>query len=155
ALNVATAVWRVPLNSRGELAGRPESLVSGYGDIVSPSINAAGTRLTFGTREQGVASIRVLDIPSTATKLVAAFDAKVPVRLVMSGNGQVVAYRAGGKAYLVPISGSPSEQICDSCGPPTDVSFEGKEVLLEAPKEPERLQVAISGQAGQPAIEDA
>ncbi len=152
AVTQSAGVWRIPLNARGEAAGKPESMISGFDGTSSPSISADGSRLVFASRRPGGQFIRMKDLKSGLVKVIGSVRARRVARPVLSGDGGTLAYSDFGTGYVQRVPNGAPEQVCKPCGPPTHLSFDGRDVLFESPGSPEQILIASDGKAPRPLI---
>ena len=155
ALTRSNAVWRVPLNARGQAAGPAASLISGFDGLASPSISADGKRLVFASRRPVGQFIRMKDLQSGALTVLATVHGRLVARPVLSGDGQTMAFCDGSVGFVMRIPNSVPQRICDSCGPPTHLSFDGRDVLFEDVKNPDRILISSDRQPPRPLIQIA
>jgi Tol biopolymer transport system component len=155
AFEVETAnmdVWRVPLNANGVNDGSPKLLKFGMGAISSPSISSDGTRMAFATRLSNGLAIRIYDPMKATTDTADTLRVYDSSRPRLSGNGQAVAYGDGKKVYVAHIAGGEKEVLCDHCSPPTHISADGRQVLVEAADEEDQTQICSSSEHCRPLI---
>jgi len=153
ALTQSIGVWKVPLNARGEAAGRAQSLVSGFDGISSPSVSADGMRLVFASRWSGGQFIRMKDLKSGALSVIGSVKNRRVARPVLSGDGKTMAYCEGAAGYVRNVPNGVPERICQSCGPPTHLSFDGRDVLFESPQSPERILISSDRKPPRPLLQ--
>jgi eukaryotic-like serine/threonine-protein kinase len=153
AFTQSIGIWRVPLNARGGPAGKPQSVVSGFDGISSPSISADGARLVFASRRPGGQFIRLKDMQSGTLSVIGSVRTRRVARPVLSGDGKTVAYCDGPTGFVMHVPNGLPERICESCGPPTHVSFDGRDVLFESPKAPERILISSDRKPPRPLLQ--
>lgn len=152
ALALSMDVWQVPLNARGGASGVAKRLISGFDTISSPSIAWDGSRIAFAALRPDVQTILMFD-PSTGKQdVVATVRSRQIARPVLSGNGEVLAYSDSKNGYVRQISGGQAEGICESCGAPTHVSFDGREVLFESLDAADQMWICSDRNARRPLI---
>ena len=132
ALHVATSIRSVALTPAGAQAGPPQVLVGGYDNIGSPSLGADGSRLAFSTLQPDHLFIRVMDLASRQAVTVATIRSGRFARPILSGDGRTLAYWTDNTGYLISSQGGVPEAVCNHCGPPTDVAFDGSAALFES-----------------------
>jgi serine/threonine protein kinase/Tol biopolymer transport system component len=146
ALTVTTAIWRIPLTTRGDAAAAPERLITGFADINSPAVSADGNKLVFAARELAGQVMHLIDLGNTQKGVTSSIHATRAERPVLSGDGSTVAYLADGNGYVVPAQGGVAERVCFGCGPPTHLTWNGAEALFESGGLPERLLRCARGE---------
>ncbi len=134
---VTTGIWRAPLNARkgvvdGELVKiSGGSYFSGY-----PSLSDDGKKMVFVSERSGIRTIWLRDMVSgKETQLTAGTVAETQPKI--SGNGNTIAYMEFGNRLTAITTGPDGnfgtpEHFCVKCGVPTDVSQDGKLMLLES-----------------------
>lgn len=132
ALQITTSVRSVPLTASGGQAGPPQVLLKGYGSISSPSLSADGSKMAFSTLQPDRMFIRVMDLASRQTVTAAAIHAGRFVRPILSGDGRFLAYWTPNMGYLMASQGGVPEAVCEHCGPPTDIAFDGSAAMFES-----------------------
>jgi len=100
--------------------------------VTSPSISADGARLAVALQTSSRYQIAVADLESGRQQIIYEADRKYRPRPKISGDGRTVAYWDGVKGYVISSSGGLPERVCDSCAPPTHVSFDGASILFES-----------------------
>ncbi|HEY2017533.1 MAG TPA: protein kinase [Bryobacteraceae bacterium] len=153
ALTRSVGIWRVPLDGQGGAAGKPESLVSGFDGISSPSVSADGSRLVFASHRIGGQYIRMKDLKTGTISVITGVRATRVARPVLSGDGSTVAYCDGAGGYVVHVPNGVPERICESCGPPTHISNDGRDVLFESARAPELLLISSDRKPPRPLIQ--
>lgn len=121
----------------------------------SSSLSSDGSRLVFSSKQRAVIgkqSVRMVELNSNRQSIVANVPSRHISRPVISGDGQTVAYWADKAGYVIPASGGAPQRICDHCGPPTHISFDGRSVLFEAPGNPEQILLASLGNPPKPLV---
>ena len=143
AQTVTTSVWRVNLDHEGRAAGPAEPLITGYLNVSSPSLSWDGRKLAYQSLENVMQVIHLVDLKSGEQQILLAVRTPQDPRPILSGDGEVLAYSdtdAGlNRTNLYRIAAGVTEQICLDCSAPTSVSFDGREVLFEAAREPEQV----------------
>lgn len=153
AVTQSVGVWRIPLGAHGEAAGKPESLIAGFDGMASPSISADGSRLAFAARRPGGQFIRMKELPSGAVKVLGSVKARRVARPVLSGDGRTLAYSDGSAGYIVHLPSGAPEQVCKPCGPPTHLSFDGRDALFESPGPLEQILIVSAGRPPRPLLQ--
>jgi eukaryotic-like serine/threonine-protein kinase len=156
AMSSDTNVWRVALDGHGHARGEPELFVSGFTEIDAPSLSADGSRLVFSSKQQiqiGRLAIHLVEVDSNRRSIVANVSSKYFARPVISGDGRMVAYWAEKAGYVIPANGGVPKKICDHCGPPTHVSFDGKKVLFESIGDRDQILLASVGSLPKPLVD--
>jgi len=152
ATNVSTSVWRVPLDSHGVAKSLGESVTTESAESSAPSITTDGHQLLYGSRQQGVYSINLLDLFTGKQRTLFKLQTLRPVRPVISGNGEYIAFTDAPKGVVMAVRDGVPEQICERCGPPTHLSFDGRRVIFESADVPEQLVVSVNRQAPRPLL---
>jgi Tol biopolymer transport system component len=148
AANSDSNIGMTPLDAQGNAAGELQTLVSGYTDIISPSISADGSRLVFASKqpkELGRQVIRLLELKTRTFSILVNVLSNYTSRPIISGDGQTVVYCNARDGYLIAAGGGATEKICAHCGPPTHISFDGKRALFEAAGDPDQILLTAVG----------
>jgi hypothetical protein len=116
-------------------------LLAGYGNVVSPSVSADGSKLAFATLQPNRHIIRVLNVSSGQVDTVTTLPFATVVRPVLSGDGNWVTYTTTHSGYLISSKGGVVETVCSHCGPPTDAGVDGSAMLFESGDTPNELLV--------------
>ncbi len=147
AKTVSHGIWRIPLNAQGEAAGAPEEVITGYDRLASSSISRDGSRIAFSSQRPEAQLLRFRDLSSGADHLAASVPVHHVTRPVLSGDGKTLAWWDEKAIYLRHLPAGATEKICDICGPPSHVSFDGSSVLFEGPGQTEEAVVYRRGEA--------
>ena len=129
SLDVDMQLRRLPI--RGSSLA-PEPLLPNLSQVGSPSITDDGARLVFSARHGQGYRVVAVDIATAQQQTIVTPPDHRFVRALVSGNGERIVYNSGVAAYLIPVAGGSSKEICARCGWPTDVDAEGRQVLFEA-----------------------
>jgi eukaryotic-like serine/threonine-protein kinase len=148
-------IWRINLDAQNHAASAPEPFVTGYSRAASPSISADGSQLVFCSRQQGRGRycVRLIDLKSKHASVVANIDPPHSPYPTVSGDGKTIAYWRNKAGYLIPAAGGTPRKVCDLCGAPTHVSFDGRLALFDAANDPEQIQLCSVGAPPKPLIE--
>ncbi len=135
SVTVNTRVWRVRLKN-GVVLGEPEKVTKGNNFEGFPSISDDGSRLVFASEQSGKRSIWLREMLSGKETQVTK-STKGESQPKISGDGRTIAYLEIPRRLFVITAGPDSTFtdpifLCDQCGVPTDVSFDGKVILLES-----------------------
>jgi Tol biopolymer transport system component len=137
ALSSSIDLWQVPVDAnQAKARGEPIRVTEDPARKEMPSISSNGRKLAFISNRLGNADVWVKDLDTGLESAVAVtpVDENLPV---MSFDGSQVTYApfpphaAPPAIYSVPTSGGSPEKICELCGAPTDVSQDGRWVLLQ------------------------
>jgi Tol biopolymer transport system component len=126
-------VWSLPMNHRtGQTAGPPERLTDSTGFDGYPSVSADGTKLVYVSQRASAWDIVLRDLTTVRDRVLATAASATAVPQI-SADGSTVAYWDKGKleAFVMPAAGGPAEKVCTECGPPTHLSDDGREVVIE------------------------
>ena len=135
SVTVNTRVWRVGLKN-GVADGEPEKVTNGGNFEGFPSISADSSRMAFASEQSGHRKIWLREMASgKQTQLTKGSTAESQPKI--SGDGKTIAYlEIPRRLYVMTagLDGNFGEPIflCDQCGVPTDVSFDGTVILLES-----------------------
>jgi serine/threonine protein kinase len=156
ATNANSDIWRVMLDGLNRPVGPPEAFVTGYSRAISPSLSVDGSRLVVCTRQQvqaGRYSVLLIDLKAGHDSVVANTEPPNSPNPTISGDGKTVAYSQNKVGYLIPAGGGTPQKVCDRCGPPTHVNFDGRLALFDAVNDPEQIQLCSVGAAPKPLVE--
>jgi serine/threonine protein kinase/Tol biopolymer transport system component len=139
---------RVPLTPS---IGQPQPLLTGVSQIGSPSASADGRLLVYSARQPNGYRVVAVDMATSSERsMVQSSDF---VRALVSGDGKVIVY--GGPKHvgyrMRADQGSP-EPICQGCGWPTHVNYDGSAALFESINVEERLILWSNGVDPKPLI---
>jgi eukaryotic-like serine/threonine-protein kinase len=126
-------VWSVPMNHvLAQTAGRPERLTDSTGFDGYPSASGDSTTLVYVSQRAGAWDIVLRDLTTARDRVLATSSSATMVPQI-SGDGSTVAYWDKGKleAFVMPAGGGPAEKICTECGPPTQLSGDGRRIVTE------------------------
>jgi hypothetical protein len=126
-------VWSVAMNHMlAQSTGPPERLTDSTGFDGYPSASSDGTTLVYASERTGGWDIVVRDV-STGKDRVLATSGSAPAVPQISADGRTVVYWDKEKleAYVLGAAGGAAEKICHDCGPPTDISPDGRRILIE------------------------
>ena len=142
-------IWTVPLDAnRGIPSGDVARLTQGVAFDAFPSLSRDGARLAYASRLAGTWALRQRELRTGREWTIANFREGGPEPRI-SGDGQRVAYSDQNYAlFRIRSEGGAAEKLCDVCGPPTDVSYDGTRVLFE-PVEPPDDVMLLEGSGGQ------
>ena len=65
---------------------------------------------------------------------------------VLSGDGSTIAWLYGAAGFAMAVRGTEPEEICRPCGPPTHLTFDGREALFQGPGTADDLLLVVCGQ---------
>jgi Tol biopolymer transport system component len=132
-------VWEAPLDAeRGQLHGEFRTITGQESFVGAPSLSRDGRILAFVSRRLGRWGLHTRDLSSG--KEITLVSSGLAISLV-SGDGNTVVYcDPTGSIYAVPRSGGKVDKLCDRCGSPMGMSFDGKRIAYE-PIESEDLTV--------------
>jgi eukaryotic-like serine/threonine-protein kinase len=146
--NAYSDIWRVMLDAHNRPASVPEPFITGYSRATSPSLSSDGSRLVLCTRQSGQVgrySVRLVDFKSGHRSIVTNTEPPYSANPTVSGDGKTVAYWQNKAGYLIPAAGGTPQKVCDRCGPPTHVNFDGRLALFDAVNDPEQIQLCSVG----------
>jgi eukaryotic-like serine/threonine-protein kinase len=125
-------VWSLPIDANdGRVTGEMVNLTQGISYAAAPSISADGTKLVFIAVRSTIWSVKTRDLETGKETTVTRADARW-LRPRISPDGVTVAYVDNhDDIYMVNNLTGMTEKICEHCGPPTDVSAGGQQVLFE------------------------
>ncbi len=135
SVTVNTRVWRVRLKN-GVADGDPEKVTNGDNFDGFPSVSDDGSRMAFASDRSGRRSIWLRQMASgKETQLTKSSVAESQPKI--SGDGKTIAYIEMPRRLLAMTSGLDGNfgepiVICDQCGIPTNLSSDGKLILLES-----------------------
>ncbi|MBZ5623410.1 MAG: protein kinase [Acidobacteriia bacterium] len=153
-LTASIDAWRIPLDGHGRAGGPAERLVSGFDGITSPSISFDGSRIVFASKVPEGQAIRMIDLNSGQERIVWIVNARQhSARPILSGDGGTLAYWDKRGGYVIHLPNGVPERICESCGLPTHVSFDGKDVLFESLDSSEQILISSGGKPARPLIQ--
>jgi hypothetical protein len=145
-------VWRVPLNANGAKEAEPERLVASMGEISAPTISWDGTRIAYSTRLAHGLAIRIHNSITGDDYTAHTVSAPDTGRPALSGDGRIVAYSDIKKGYITHIPGSDTEVFCDRCSPPTHISVDGRQILVEDFSDDDQIQICSNPGGCRPLI---
>jgi len=123
-------VWESALDAeRGQLRGDFHALTPQESYAVTPSLSRDGKILAFVSRRLGSWGLHSRDI-STAKEITLVTSG--PEISMVSGDGRTVVYgdRAG-NIFTLPRAGGKVDKLCDRCGSPMGMSFDGTRITYE------------------------
>jgi eukaryotic-like serine/threonine-protein kinase len=156
ATNANADIWRVRLDAQNRPTAGPEPLITGYARAISPSLSADGSRLVLCSRQQGQVgrySVRLIDLAGGHDSVVANTEPPNFPNPSISGDGKTVVYWQNKAGYLIPAGGGTPQKVCDHCGPPTHLNFDGRFALFDAANDPEQIQLCSVSAPPKPLIE--
>ncbi len=132
---VNTRVWRVRLK-HGVSDGQPEKITNGGNFDGFPSISDDGNRMVFASERSGRRSIWLREMVS-GKEMQLTRSSTGESQPKISGDGNTIAYLETPRRLLVMTIGldgnfGAPHFLCDQCGVPTDISSDGKLILLES-----------------------
>jgi serine/threonine protein kinase/Tol biopolymer transport system component len=148
SLSVAIGVWKLPLTASSAAAGPAERLLTGYSDINSPTVSADGRTLAVAVRQPAGQRILTLDTKTLQPHVLSVLPPLSRIHPVISGDGRLVAFYGSKGAYVVPVEDGVVTPLCENCGVPTHLTFDGDQVLFESANADERLQLWSNGKVG-------
>src|SRR5262249_10958665 len=92
--------------------------------------------------------ILTVDLKSMQHHVLASLPPLRRIHPVMSGDGRVIAFYGSKGSYLVPVEDGGVTQLCQNCGGPTHVSFDGSQWLFESLDNDDRLLLWSKGTTG-------
>ena len=141
SLKLNVDLWSVQADpNHGRVSGGLDRLTDNSAFDGFPSISADGSRLAFVSQKNGNWGLWIRDLKSTKETLLVPlrFDLNLLPRI--SGNGERVIYtQAGQRLYSVGVGSGAVEKLCEGCGSPTHISFDGSKVLLESGTEDDHI----------------
>jgi Tol biopolymer transport system component/predicted Ser/Thr protein kinase len=150
ALNVA--IWKVGLDSNnGEVKGNLEAVTHALSFDSYPSVSDDGTKLAFRSSRSGKWIVRTRDLVAGKDSVLAE-STFIRLHPKISRDGKKVIYwdQIGRRRllYSIDFRGGAAQQLCEGCGPPTDVSPDGLKILFEPLNPPEDVMMldTVSGQ---------
>ncbi len=156
AMSMDSDIWAVSLDGRGHPTGPPHPFLSGYAGMGSSAISMDGSRLVFSSKQPvqnpGRESIRMVDLNSGQHSVIATVLSHNLTRPVLSGDGRTVAYWKEKAGLTVPASSGASQEICEHCGAPTHVSYDGRAVLFESASNPDQILYVAGGKPPKPLV---
>jgi serine/threonine protein kinase len=130
---------QVMLTPRG--AQPPQPLLAGHSQIGSPSASADGSLLVYSQRQPN--GYRVVSVNMSTTNeqaVTTTVESTDFVRVLLSGDGKVVVYSGPRHVgYRMQLNQGSAEPICQKCGIPTHVNYDGSAALFESSEGEERL----------------
>ena len=123
-------VWETALDAeRGQLRGDFHALTPQESYAVTPSLSRDGKILAFVSRRLGSWGLHSRDI-ATAKEITLVTSG--PEISLVSGDGRTVVYgdRAG-NIFALPRAGGKVDKLCDRCGSPMGMSFDGTRITYE------------------------
>ena len=151
-----TDVWEVPLDAQGRPTGSPHPLITGYAAMSSSSLSRDGARLVFSSKHPSqlgsLQSLYLWDLHSGEHSDFAGVPSHSAVRPVVSGDGKSAAYWADKVGYRIPTAGGAAQKICEHCGPPTHLSFDGSAALFESASDPDQILYVSGGAPPKPLV---
>jgi Tol biopolymer transport system component len=141
-------VWSLPIDANtAHVTGEMENLTKGVSYAAAPSVSADGKTLVFIAARSKTWSVRMRDLETGEERTLASADASTTadamwLRPRISPDGGTVAYvDHHDQMYIVNTQTGITEKVCDGCGPPTDVSPGGQQVLFEPLGPPEDVMI--------------
>ena len=132
-------IWAIPLAvERGQPDGEIRRITDDLSSKMYPSISWDGSKLAYTSRRGAVYSMTVRDLRSAREMSLLTSGRLLIPRL--SGDGQWLTYGEYGSVLRIPVRGGAVERLCERCGRPTSVSFDGGRVLLEPIESPEEIR---------------
>jgi len=153
AMAAKSGIWRMPLSAGGTAAGGLESVQSGLEGTSTPALNRTGSEIVFAARHMRGQFIYRREVDSGELKAVTAVRSRRVAHPVLSGDGKTLTYYESPQAFLTHLPSGTPVKVCESCGVPSFVSFDGREVLLDAAAEPERILISQDGGTPRPLLE--
>ena len=147
-------VWSLPIDANTGLpAGEMEKLIPDVSYSAAPSISVDGTKLVFISARSNTWSVRTRDLATGKEAMVASAEGKW-LRARISPDGETVAYVDNpDHMYVVNTLTGMAEKICERCGPPTDVSAGGQQILFEPLDPPDYvMRIDVPGHRTAPMI---
>jgi hypothetical protein len=140
-------IWSVPIDTdRVAATAAAERLTADLSPETYASISLDGRRLAYIASRLGRWEVRRRDLESGSETVLASSESPLMLARI-SADGETITYceRAGEKwsVYIVERSGV-AQKFCDDCGPPADVSPDGKWIILE-PADALIVADAVSG----------
>ncbi len=148
SLSLARNVWKLPLAESGLASGPAQKLLSDEADMSSPTVSVDGQILALLARDPDGYRIITFNLANMQRSTIAAIgasrgglnDPKFPL---LSGDGKKLVFRRDHGAFMTTVDDGPVTQSIASCGKPSDVTFDGGEVLCDS-KEPDEKIVLWS-----------
>jgi len=134
-------IWAIPLDiERGAARGEMRRITDDLASEMYPSLSWDGSKLAFASKRGSTYSLSIRDLGSTReTSLLTSPGFRMIPRL--SGDGQWLAYgEYPGSISRIPARGGAVERLCERCGTPTSVSFDGSRILVEPNDSPEDVR---------------
>ncbi len=141
-------LWAIPVEvENGRRTGPIRRLTEGNSSELYPSLSRDGTRLAYSIRRSGGAAISMLELATRRETAIVSIPRGV-YRPRLSGDASWVTF-ASVEGHIMRVSsrGGTVTELCKSCGTPSAVSHDGRQVLLEPHDSPEdvRLLDAATG----------
>ena len=128
-------IWAIPLDGEhGDLRKITDDLSS----KMYPTISWDGSKLAYTSRHGAEYSMTIRDLASAKEVSLLTSGHLLTPRL--SGNGQWLTYGEYGSVLRILARGGAVERLCEHCGRPTSVSFDGGRILLEPIESPEDIR---------------
>ena len=134
-------IWAIPLDAeRGEKRGEMARVTDDLASELYPSLSWDGSKLAFASKRGSTYFLTIRDLKSgKETSLLTSSGARMIPRL--SGDARWLVYgESPGNISRIPARGGAVERLCERCGTPTSVSFEGDRILVEPMDSPEDVR---------------
>lgn len=153
SLSLARNVWKLPLTDSGEAAGPAQKLLADEADMSSPTVSVDGQILALLARDPDGFRIVTFNLTNMQRSTVAAVgasrgalnDPKFPI---LSGDGKKVIFRRDHGAFMTTLEDGPVSQLLPACGKPSDVTFDGGQILCDSISADERIRLWSHGKTG-------
>jgi len=144
SLSLARNVWKVPLAASGDASGRAQKLLSDEADMSSPTVSLDGQTVALLARDPDGYRIVTFNLANMQRSPVAAVGASRgtlddPRFPLLSGDGTKVVFRRDGGAFMTTVEDGPVLQLLKSCGKPSDVTFDGGQILCDSRESDEKI----------------
>jgi serine/threonine protein kinase/Tol biopolymer transport system component len=144
SLSLARNAWKLPLADSGLASGPAQKLLSDEADMSSPTVSVDGQLLALLARDPDGYRIVTFNLANMQRSTIAAIgasrgslnDPKFPI---LSGDGKKIVFRRDHIAFMTTVEDGPVTQLIASCGKPSDVTFDGGQVLCDSRDPSERI----------------